>query len=181
MHPQVERTKSAPVKKEAVAEPAPVKTEETHYKAVYVLDIPLLTCTRRPTPVTPRAETGLVAGPAGLPIAKFEDGDVHKTDLPNLMLLGARPAKAPKKKPAAADVQPPAPIAKKPAAADVQPPAPVAAAPAAVEPPAPVAAAPAADDPPPAPEEAAAPDAEAKTARYVDYYRKQKCLSLIHI
>ena len=155
MHPQVERTESAPVKKEAVAEPAPVKTEETHYKAVYVLDIPLLTCTRRPTPVTPGAETGLVAGPAGLLIAKFEDGDVHKTDLPNIMLLGARPAKAPKKKPAAADVQPPAPVA---------------AAPAAVEPPAPVAAAPAADDPPPAPEEAAAPDAEAITVRYVRYH-----------
>ena len=98
------------------------------YKAVYVVDLPSMTCTRHATAETPEAETPLVEGTDGFLKAEFDDGDEYKTELSNLMLHAALP---PKKRPAAADApaaDEPPPVAQ-PAADAPAADAPVAAAP----------------------------------------------------
>lgn len=108
LHPKVEPPEAVAEKEVEVQ----AKTEVPEKKALHVVDIPSMTCSRHSTSEKAEATVALEAGPDGLLIAKFEDC-VHTTELSNLMmcclpLVQKKPAGVVNKKPAAADAAPPA-------------------------------------------------------------------------
>ena len=95
--PKVVKPKIEPkIESPKVVKPSPASIKVEKAKPIYDYNFDVMTCTR----LTDNATVNLTAGGDNLLVANFDDDDVHKSELPNLMLaaVNLRPASTQTKK-----------------------------------------------------------------------------------